>query len=216
MLCTDFFPWMWSIVTPVFLWNTRKVNNDDIFKRFGNECQDSTSKKAVTILNSGDSSASFSWFGKDAVAIELIIRGVRGMGILSATMSSVHILPNWHRCVMRNVLRFVRIDRSGQTPSVYHCLQNQSGYDSDKFIRQSRICMIQSKLMLLGSDHVTQPGLSKSKHQIAFVGLLIVKKTVSVTSKVVQRKYTGNSSALCLGFPIGQWHRSLFPQCVLL
>ena len=62
-----------------------------------------------------------------------------------------------------------------QTPSVYHCLQNHTGYDSDKFIRQSKICMTQSKLVLLGSDYVTQPGLSKSKHQISFFDVLIVK-----------------------------------------
>ena len=62
-----------------------------------------------------------------------------------------------------------------QTPSVYHCLQNHIGYDSDKFIRQSKICMTQSKLMLLSSDYVTQSGLSKSKHQISFVEVLIVK-----------------------------------------
>ena len=62
-----------------------------------------------------------------------------------------------------------------QTPSVYHFLQNHSGYDSDKLIRPSKICMTQSKLMLLGSVYVTQPGLSKSKHQISFVEVLIVK-----------------------------------------
>ena len=90
---------------------------------------------------------------------------------------------------------------SKQTPSVYHCLQNHSGYDSDKFIRQSKMYMTQSKLMLLGSDYVTQPGLSKSKHKISFVGVLI-GKTVSVSCKVVQRMYTGISSALCLGFPV--------------
>ena len=64
---------------------------------------------------------------------------------------------------------------NAQTPSVYHCLQNRSGYVSDKFIRQSKICMTQSKLVLLGSDFVTEPGLSKSKHQILLVEVLIVK-----------------------------------------
>ena len=50
--------------------------------------------------------------------------------------------------------------KARQTPSVYHCLQNRSGYDGDKYIHQSRICMTQSKLILLGSDYVTQPRLS--------------------------------------------------------
>ena len=86
-----------------------------------------------------------------------------------------------------------------QTPSVYHCLQNHSGYDSNKFIRQSKICMTQSKLMLSDSDYVTQTGLSKSKHQNLIRWGSYCE--VSVSCKVVQRMYIGNNSALCLGFP---------------
>ena len=40
-----------------------------------------------------------------------------------------------------------------------------SGSDSDKLIRQTKICMTQTKL---GSDYVARPGLLKSKHKISF------------------------------------------------
>ena len=106
-----------------------------------------------------------------------------------------------------------------QTPSVYHCLQNFSGYDGDKFIRQSKFRMTQSKLMILGSDYVTGPELTKSKHQISFVGVLNVKKTVIVSCKVVQRMYTANNSALCLGFTHSwhvSWHRRFKLELILL
>ena len=54
---------------------------------------------------------------------------------------------------------FVSVGIYDQTPSVYHCLHNHSGYDGDKFIRQPKICMSQSKQMILGSDYVARPGL---------------------------------------------------------
>ena len=63
-----------------------------------------------------------------------------------------------------------------QTPSMYHCLQNRSGYDGDKFVRQS-------KLMILGSDYVARPGLLKPKHQISFVVVLIIKKLSMFVAK---------------------------------
>ena len=86
-----------------------------------------------------------------------------------------------------------------QTPSLYHCHHNRSGYDGDKFIRRSKICMTQYKLMIWGSDYVTRPGLLKSKHQIPFVEFLTVKNGQRYLHP--QRMYSGNTSALYLGFP---------------
>ena len=85
----------------------------------------------------------------------------------------------------------------GKLPGVYHCPQYRSGYERDKLIRQSKICMTQSKLMLLGSDYVTEPGLSKSKHQISFVEVLIVNKAnlrdlIAATGLVILLKLDSN------------------------
>ena len=56
---------------------------------------------------------------------------------------------------------------------------NQSGYDGDNFIRQSKMNMTQSKLLILGSDYVTRQEILKPKHQISFDEVLIVKNCQS-------------------------------------
>ena len=67
------------------------------------------------------------------------------------------------------------IHAQDQTPSDHHWLQNCSCFAGVKFICTSKICMTQSKLMILGSDYIARPGLLKPKHQISFVEVLIVK-----------------------------------------
>ena len=61
-----------------------------------------------------------------------------------------------------------------QTPSMHHCFHNCSSYNGYKFIYQSKICISQSKLMIMGLGYVARPELLKSKHQI-FVEVLTVK-----------------------------------------
>ena len=119
---------------------------------------------------------------------------------------------------------------SHQTPSLYHCIQNHSG--------QSKICMTQSSLMLLGSDYVTGPGLSKAKHQISFVEIIVKNCQCSLQSSaadvhwqyfsfvfgIPQSSHVSWQWQLKLDlifletmtcsqqYSIGLWHRSLFPS----
>ena len=69
-----------------------------------------------------------------------------------------------------------------QTLSVYHCPKVRSGCNRDKSICQSKICMIQFVLMILGFDYGKMPELCKPKLQTTSVEVLIVKNC-----KLVQR-----------------------------
>ena len=87
-----------------------------------------------------------------------------------------------------------------QTPSVYHCLQNHSGYDSDKFSCNLKVVWLNPSwcywvLTTLHNQDYQNPNIKS--HLLKF----LMWKPVSVSYKVVQWMYTGNSSALCLGFP---------------
>ena len=93
MLCTEIFPegsQEWGLYFFEILIKLIVVNS---FKHFRNTCQNTnwsiiTSRKALAILYSGESSASFSWSGNDSVLIEPFIRGVNGIDISSVAMLS--------------------------------------------------------------------------------------------------------------------------------
>ena len=129
---------------------------------------------------------------------------------------------------------------ANQTPHVYHCYQIHFGCESSQNLKCTKTT---TKMRDLFCYNVEWIGLFKFMNYM-LLSVIFSQIIVSFCNKVVQRMYTGNTSAFVFGVSLSshvswqrqfkldlillgtmswgqltsieQWQRSLFPQCISL
>ena len=76
------------------------------------------------------------------------------LGSIMKQLGHDNVSCHIQRCILVSLQHFIEYSTPGQKANFQRVPlpPKYSGYDGDKFIRQSKVCMTQSKLMVLGSD----------------------------------------------------------------